>query len=569
MKLLKVKPASLEERGLHAAPATESPGGSNLFKHTLPHALKRAEARAPMKAMLLFLLLLALPCLSRAENFDLLIRHGLVVDGTGNPGYHADVAVKDGRIAAIGKINDTAKEEIDATGLIVAPGFIDVHTHADDIADFPLGENFLRMGVTSIVVGNCGSSDLDLGKLFRGLETKKVSLNVASLIGHNSVRSAAMGGSFDREPTPAEREKMRAIVRQAMQDGAAGLSTGLIYRPGTFSSSDEIVELAREIAPFDGIYTSHMRHEDYRIDSALDEVFHVAREAKVRAEVSHIKLGGERAWGQAARVLKKIEAARAAGLDITQDQYAYTASSTSLSQLIPDWAFDGGKAKFKAAFADPELHSKLAGEMREKIRERGATNYAYAVIAHYAHNSKLDGLSIVEAAKKLRGADSLADQIETILEIEDHGGASGVFHGMNEDDLKIFMQHPNTMFASDSGNREFGKAVPHPRGYGNNARILGHYVRESKVLRLEEAIRKMTSLPANTFHFANRGQLRAGWAADITIFDPAKVNSAATYADPHHYAEGIPFVLVNGVTVIKHSIHTGAKPGLPLRSQKL
>jgi N-acyl-D-amino-acid deacylase len=522
-----------------------------------------------MKHFARLFLLLVLPVFSRAENFDTIIRHGLIVDGSGNPGFHADLAVKDGHIAAIGKIIGSAKEEIDATGLVVAPGFIDVHTHADDVADFPLAENFLRMGVTSIVVGNCGSSDLDIAKLFQKIEATHVSLNVASLIGHNSVRERAMGGSFDREPTSAEREKMKTIVRQAMADGAVGLSTGLIYRPGTFSSSDEIVELAKELTPFDGIYTSHMRHEDYRIDSALDEVFRVAREAKVRAEVSHIKLGGERAWGQAARVLEKIEAARAEGLDITQDQYAYTASSTSISQLIPDWAFDGGKARFKAAYADAELHAKLVLEMREKIRERGATNYAYAVIARYAHDTSLDGLSIVAAAKKLRGADTLDDQIETILEIEKNGGAAGVFHGMNEDDLKVFMQHPNTMFACDSGIREFGKGVPHPRGYGNNARILGQYVREQKVLRLEDAIRKMTSLPANTFQFAERGQLRAGWAADITIFDPATVNSPATFESPHHYAEGIPFVIVNGVTVVRNRVHTGAKPGQALRHTAL
>jgi len=520
-----------------------------------------------LKFLLPLLPLLVLPLVSRAENYDVLIRHGLVVDGTGNPGFHSDVAVKAGRIAAIGNLDGTATEEIDATGLVVAPGFIDVHTHADDVADFPAAENFLRMGVTSIVVGNCGSSDLDIGKLFRNIEAKKVSINVASLVGHNSVREKAMGGSFDREPTPAEREKMQAIVRQAMQDGAVGLSTGLIYRPGTFSSSDEIVELAKVIAPFDGIYTSHMRHEDYRIDSALDEVFRVAREAHVRAEISHIKLGGEKAWGQATRVLNRIEQVRTEGLDITQDQYVYTASSTSLSQLIPDWAFDGGKAKFQSVLADPAQKSKLVTEMEEQIHERGATNFAYAVIAHYAHDPALDGLSLVAAAKKVRGSDALADQIETILEIEQNGGGSGVFHGMNEADLEVFMQHPNTMFACDSGVREFGKGVPHPRGYGNNARVLGHYVRELKVLRLEDAIRKMTSLPANTFQFSGRGELHPGWAADITIFDPATVNSPATYQDPHHYAEGIPFVLVNGVMVIKNSQHTGARPGRALRHQ--
>jgi len=518
-----------------------------------------------VKKLIAILLLLALPLFSRAADFDILIRHGLVVDGTGNPGYHADVAVKDGRIAAIGKLDGTATEEIDATGLVIAPGFIDVHTHADDVADFPAAENFLRMGVTSIIVGNCGSSDLDIGKLFRDLETKKVALNVATLIGHNSVRAKAMGGSFDRAPTPAEREKMQAIVRQAMRDGAVGLSTGLIYRPGTFSSADEIVELAKVIAPFNGIYTSHMRHEDYRIDSALNEVFRVAREAKVRAEVSHIKLGGERAWGQAARVLDRVDQARAEGLDITLDQYVYTASSTSMSQLIPDWAFDGGRKKFSAVIADPAQKAKLVAEMEQQIRNRGATNFAYAVIAHYDHDPSLDGLSIVAASKKLRGSESLADQIETILEIEQNGGSSGVFHGMNEADLKVFMQYPNTMFASDSGIREFGKGVPHPRGYGNNARVLGRYVREQKVLRLEDAIRKMTSLPANTFQFSGRGELHPGWVADITIFDPARVNSPATFTDPHHYAEGVPYVLVNGVTVIKNSRETSARPGQALR----
>ncbi|HSY18199.1 MAG TPA: D-aminoacylase [Candidatus Acidoferrales bacterium] len=518
-----------------------------------------------MKIIARLLLLLVLPLVSRAQNYDVIIRHGLIVDGSGNPGYHADVAVKDGRIAAIGRIGGAAKEEIDATGLVVAPGFIDVHTHADDVANFPAAENFLRMGVTSIVVGNCGDSALDISKLFAGIEQKHVALNVASLVGHNSVREKAMGGSFDREPTLAEREKMKAIVHQAMADGAVGLSTGLIYRPGTFSSSDEIVELAKEIAPFDGIYTSHMRHEDWQIDSALNEVFNVARTAHVRAEISHIKLTGDRAWGQADRILGRIESARAEGLDITQDQYPYTASSTTLSQLIPDRAFDGGKKKFETLLADPAEKAKLVAEMKEKVHDRGGTNYAYAVIAHYPHDPSLDGLSIVAAAQKLHGSDSLDAQIETILDIEHNGSGQGVFHGMNEDDLQIFMRHPNTMIISDSGIREFGKGMPHPRGYGSNARILGHYVRELKVLRLEDAVRKMTSLPANTFQLSDRGQLRAGWVADITIFDPAKVDSPATYEDPHHYAVGIPFVLVNGVTVIRNSADTGARPGQPLR----
>lgn len=518
-----------------------------------------------MKLIFLVASLASLLAVARGDTYDIVLRHGRVVDGSGNPAFFADVAVKAGRIVAIGRVTGETKTEIDARGLIVAPGFIDVHTHADEVAAQPRAENFLRMGVTTVVVGNCGGSALDVGKFFSEVESNQVSINVATLIGHNTVREKAMGGSFDRPPTTEEMGKMKALVDQAMKDGAVGLSTGLIYLPGTFSKPDEIVELAKAVTPYDGIYASHMRHEDTRIYDALDEVFRVAREAHLRAEVSHIKLAGEKAWGQADKVLAYIEQARASGLDITHDQYAYTASSTTMRQLIPDDVFDGGKLKFQEILADPARKAKLVAQMKEKIRARGREDYAYAVIASYKHDKSLNGLNIVEATKKVRGSETLDDQIEMILELERNGSASGVFHGMNEDDLQRFMRHPNTMIACDSGLREFGKDVPHPRGYGNNARVLGRYVRELKVLRLEDAIRKMTSLPANTFQLKQRGELREGNWADLVIFDPDKVSDPATYNDPHHYAVGIPYVLVNGVLVIKDSKHTGAKPGMGLR----
>jgi len=509
--------------------------------------------------------LLACVPLAPAEDFDLIIRHGRVVDGTGSPAFFADVAVRDGHIARLGRVDGTAKAEIDATGLVVAPGFIDVHTHADEVADQPLAENFLRMGVTSIVVGNCGGSALDVGKFYRDVEHNKVSINVTTLIGHNTVREAAMGGSFDRVPTPGEMAKMKLLVDRAMQDGAVGFSTGLIYLPGTYSKTDEVVEVAQAVTPYGGIYASHMRHEDTRIYAALDEVFQVAREAHLRAEVSHLKLSGENAWGQADKVLAYIEAARAGGLDITQDQYAYTASSTTMRQLIPDDAFDGGHAHFLAVLADPVQKADLVARMKKNILTRGRQDYAYAVVASFRHDTSINGLNILEAAKKLHGSDSLDAQIEVILDFEKNGGAQGVFHGMNEEDLQKFMRHPNTMVASDSGLREFGKDVPHPRGYGNNARVLGHYVRDLKVLRLEEAVRKMTSLPAATFRFTGRGELREGNWADIVVFDSEKIGDPSTYADPHHYAVGLPYVLVNGVPVIAKGEHTGAKPGMACR----
>ena len=501
-----------------------------------------------------------------AEPRDVVIRNGRVVDGTGNPGFFADVAIKRGRIAGIGRIAGKSKTEIDAKGLIVAPGFIDVHTHADDVAQMPQAENFVRMGVTTIVVGNCGASTLDIAKFFREIDRAKVAVNVATLVGHNDVRKMAMGGDFDRAPAPEELEKMKALVCLAMKNGALGLSTGLIYQPGVFSKPNEIVELAKVVADYDGIYTSHIRHEDTRIYQALDEVFQIAREARVRAEVSHIKLGGPSAWGQANRVLEHIEKARAEGLDITQDQYAYTASSTGLSQLIPDRALEGGNSEFRKRMADPMQKAGIVAEMKTSLRKKGRDDYSYAVVASCKHDMSLNGLNIAEAAKTKRGSDSLEDQIEMILEIQRNGGASGVFHGMNEDDLRVFMRHPNTMIASDSGLRKLGQGVPHPRGYGNNARVLGRYVRELKVLRLEDAIRKMTSLPANTFHLKDRGELREGNWADIVVFDPEQVQDIATYKDPHHYPTGIPHLLVNGVQVIKNGKHTGLKAGQSLRS---
>ncbi len=500
-----------------------------------------------------------------AATYDVLIRHGRVVDGSGNPAFFADVAIRDGRIAAIGKVSGDAALEIDAKGLVVAPGFIDVHTHAEEIDELPLGENFVRMGVTALVLGNCGSSAPDVAGFFRRLEATNISPNVATLIGHGTVRGKAMGGSFMRPPTAEELERMKGMVEQGMKDGAAGLSTGLIYLPGTFAKTEEIIELAKVASRYDGIYASHMRDEGQEIFDALNELFRIAREAGIRAEVSHIKLSGKSNWGQTAKVLAVIEAARAEGLDITQDQYTYTASSTGISQLVPEEWREGGR--FKERLVEAADKAKLVAEMKEKLRKSGREDYAYAVIASYKHDPALNGLNIVEAARKARGADSLDDQIELILDIQLHGGASGIFHGINEDDLQHFLRHPHTMFASDSGVRKFQDGAPHPRGYGNNARVLARYVRELKLLRLEDAVRRMTSLPASTFRLKDRGLLREGGWADVVVFDPAKVQDESTFGEPHHYATGFAWVLVNGVPVVKKDAHTGARPGRILRHQ--
>jgi N-acyl-D-amino-acid deacylase len=503
----------------------------------------------------------------QAQDFDLIIRGGRVVDGTGNPAFTADVGIKGGRILRVGRIATTAGMEVDARGLIVTPGFIDVHTHAEDIDEQPIAENFLRMGVTTIVLGNCGSSVLNVGEFFQRMEAMGFSPNIATLVGHGTVRRRAMRGSFDRSPTEAELEEMRTVVRQAMMDGAVGISTGLIYLPGVFAKTDEIIALARIAAEFDGIYATHQRSESGEIFDSLEEIFRIGRESGVRLHVSHIKLSGPANWNQADRVLARIEQERAAGLDITQDQYAYTASSTGISQLIPEHAREGGRDKFIERLQNAETKAGIVAEMRSNLAKRKSPDYRFAVIASFPANPCYNGLNIADAAALERGASTLDDQIETILEIERSGGATGVFHGMSDADVDTFMRHPNTMFASDSGVRRFQVDVPHPRGYGNNARILGNYVRDRKVIRLEDAIRRMTSLPARTFQFRERGEIREGYWADLAVFDPAAVRDPSTYSDPHHYAVGFRFVLVNGEIVVERDGHTGARPGKVLRRE--
>jgi N-acyl-D-amino-acid deacylase len=529
-------------------------GEGSVRKEAMPAALQTA---------LLFLLIsFAQTAFSAA--YDLIIRNGRIMDGSGNPSFRSDVAVKSGKIAWIGKTEQKATREIDASGMVVAPGFIDVHTHAEDILQRPEAQNFIRMGVTTVVMGNCGSSALRVGEFFRKVEATNVSINIATLIGHGTVRETAMHGNFDRAPTSEEMAQMKEFVEQGMRDGAVGLSTGLIYLPGTFATTEEIIELTKVASKYDGLYATHMRDEGKEMFKSLNEVFRIAREAHIRAEVSHIKLSGKLNWGQAERVLGTIEKARAEGLDITQDQYVYTASSTSIAQLIPEEFREGGK------FPDRLLRerTKIVEGMKEKLRKAGRKNYSYAVIADYKYDRTLNGLDMVEAARKTHGSSSLGSQIDLILDIQNHGGASGVFHGMSEDDLKVFLSHPNTMIASDSGVRAFEEGVPHPRGYGNNARVLEHYVRELKLLHLEDAVRRMTSLPASTFRLKGRGELREGNAADLVIFNPAKVHEATTFKDPHHYASGFEWVLVNGVPVVEKDRYTGKRPGQVLRRER-
>ncbi len=507
----------------------------------------------------------ALATLSGADTYDWIIENARIADGTGAPLVSGRIAFRDGRIAAVGDFPGTAPEILDATGLIAAPGFIDVHTHSEDILKIPEAENFVRMGLTTIITGNCGNSFTDIGQFFRDLEQAHPSLNVATLIGHGSIRKKVMKGSFMRPPRDSELAAMRDMVEQAMKDGAVGLSTGLIYVPGTYAKSDEIIALAKIVHAHGGIYASHMRSDDLTVMASVDELLHIARESGCRAELSHIKLKGPSAWGMADALLAKLDQARAEGIDITQDQYMYTASSTTLGIMVPTAAMEGTHQDFVNRLADPVKKAEIIAGMRKIIDSRGFKDYSHVSIANCSADSSLNGKNIAQAAEKLRGNASLDHQIETILDLLTRGRVSAIFHSMSEGNLETFLRHPLTMIACDGWPFRIGPDVPHPRSYGDNARVLARYVREKKLLTVEDAIRKMTSLPAQTFQLEDRGQIAVGYHADLVLFDPESVNDPATFDNPHQYAEGIPYVFVNGLPVIFDGQDTGERPGQAVR----
>lgn len=509
------------------------------------------------------------------HSFDFVVRGGTVVDGSGSPAFSADVGIKDGKITAIGSVSGAAAETLDASGMTVAPGFIDVHTHAenevkgavggDDILSIPEAENFVRMGVTTIVTGNCGLSSSDIRGFLEAVDARRPAVNVATLVGHNTVRERAMGGILRRPPSEVEMVRMQDLVDAAMQAGAVGLSTGLIYVPGSFATTDELVALAKKAAERRGIYASHMRFETSRILEAVDEVLRIAREARIPVQISHLKLSGPSAWGRAAEVISKLDLGRAEGLRVTHDCYAYTYSSTGLAQLLPDAAREGGRTAFAQRVADPNQRAAIADEMASMRKRLGRSDYSYAIIARYDTDPSLQGKTVPEAAEARFGSNSIEAQVQLLFEIEANGGGSGVFQNMHADDMRAFLSHPLTMFASDGSPRRLGDAMPHPRSFGNNARIFARHVRGDRIFSLEEAVRKMTSLPADTFRLGNRGRIRIGAEADLVLFDSATVEDRSEVGDPHHFSEGFHTVLVRGIPVLREGKLTGTRAGRALR----
>jgi N-acyl-D-amino-acid deacylase len=501
-------------------------------------------------------------------NADLLIRNGKIIDGTGNSWYHGDVAVKDGKIIKMGYIADIqAKKTIDAKGLIVAPGFIDVHGHIEGgIINTPTANNYIFDGVTTVITGNCGGSADNISTFFQEINKTKPSINVATLFGHNTVRSQVMKRD-NRTPTEVEQKQMESLVEQAMKQGAVGLSTGLIYIPGTFAKTEEVSALARSAAKYKGVYASHIRNEENSAVDAVNEAINIGKEANIPVQISHFKIGGKTNWGKSDITLGLVKQAREEGWDVTIDQYPYTASSTNLGIRLPDWAFAGGNDSLKIRLNNPTIRAQIKKEMLAQLASYKFPNYSYAVVANYPSDTSLNGKNISEINKLMGRKAKAKYEAETIMDMVEKGGAQMVYNSMNEVDVINIMKYPFSMFGADAGVPVPGRGMPHPRGYGTNARVLGKYVRDEKVITMEDAIRRMSSLAAQKFGLSDRGLLLPNYAADIVIFSEAEVNDKATFQKPHAYSTGFKYVLVNGELVVENEKHLGTRSGKALYGQ--
>jgi len=512
------------------------------------------------------ILLLLLPLVAAAADYDILIRNARVIDGAGNPWFRADVAVKDGRIAAVGTLpNASAVRTIDARERIVAPGFIDVHVHVEgNLEGNPRAGNFLLDGVTTVITGNCGSSELNLAQWFDKIAKLGLGINVGSLVGHNTVRREVMGAA-NRLATPEEIQRMQSLVDRAMRDGAVGFSTGLEYIPGTFSNTAEVIALARIAAAHGGVYTSHMRDEGIHEIEAITEAVNVGKEAHLPVEISHLKIDRRSVWGASDQSLALIEKYRREGVEVVADQYPYDRASTNLGIRLPSWALADGKIKER--LADPETRRKIAAAMKENLAQMGEPDYSFATVARFAPSPAYEGKTITEIAALKGRPPGVDGEIETIFDLMNAGGASMIYRLMGDVDIERIMRYPNTAVASDGSVTEMGSGSPHPRSYGTNARVFSEYVRARGVLTLPDAIRRMTSLPAQTFRLRDRGLLREGMAADVVIFDPARVEDKATFAKPHQYSQGFDFVLVNGKIAVDEGKLTANRGGSVIRAR--
>jgi len=504
---------------------------------------------------------------AQAPPYDLVIRGGRVVDGSGNPWHRADVAIRGDTIVAVKPAIETGGARVlEARGQIVCPGFIDLHTHARRaIFDLPSADNYVRQGVTTLLEGNDGDSVLPVREFLDRVSATRPAVNVGTFIGQGSVREEVVGRA-DRAATPEELERMKALVLQGMLEGAFGLSTGLAYVPGTFTPTEEVVELAKAAGASGGIYITHMRNESSKVIESVRETIAIAEKASLPGQITHHKVSGPRNWGKSVETLALVAEARSRGVDVTMDQYPYTASRTGISTLFPSWALEGNREERAARLKDPATRGRIRKAVIDNLRgDRAGGNPKNVVISFSDADRTLEGKSLADLARERGRKPTVENAADVVLEIVEKGGTTrAIYHVMGEADVERILRDPLTMIASDGEVVIFGEAAPHPRSYGTFARVLSAYVREKKVLRLEEAVRKMTSAPAQRIGLVGRGLLRAGMKADIAVFDPATVRDRSTYEKPHQYSEGFSAVLVNGEIVYEEGRMTGARPGRAL-----
>ncbi|MBM3813705.1 MAG: D-aminoacylase [Acidimicrobiia bacterium] len=513
----------------------------------------------PLLAALLFIPF----CFAQTANYDLVIRNARILDGAGTAWFQGSVAVQGNRIAAVGVLGrHQAAETIDAGGQIVAPGFIDTHSHSRrSIFEAPAAENLIRQGVTTVIEGPDGSSPVPLKPFLEKLAGTPISINFGLMVGQGTVRQAVMG-TENRKATPEEIQKMKEITRQAMADGAFGLSTGLFYVPGNYTPVEEVIELARVAASFGGIHTSHMRDEADGILDSVRETIRIGEEGGLPTQLTHHKIIGAPNWGRSVDTLRLVEEARARGVDVTIDQYPYTASSTGTAAMFPQWSLSGGGKALAERLNAPESRRQIKQVIVDRIRiDRGGGDPKNIQLASCDFDKTLAGKTLADVTAARGMAVTIENAAETAIWIQSSGGCSAVYHAIREDDVERILKYPHTMIASDGGVIVFGRDVPHPRNYGTFARVLGRYARERKTLTLEEAVRRMTALPAARFRIMDRGLLRPGMLADVVVFDPAAVADKAEFGKPHQYSVGFAHVVVNGKPVLKDGRMTGAMPG--------
>lgn len=512
---------------------------------------------------------------TQGPTLDMVIRGGRVLDGTGNPWFLADVGIKGDAIAAVAPhLDTTGARVIDAQGMVVSPGFIDVHSHSEpreggqDAIGNSAAENNIRQGVTTVFASPDGGGPVQVGDYLTKVAAARPVINVGAFIGHGSVRGAVVGQA-DRPATTAEMVRMKDLVRTGMREGAFGLSTGLFYVPGSYAPLQEVIDLAAVAGEFGGFHQSHMRDEAGKVMDSVRDTIAIGEQGHLPTQVTHHKIIGKAYWGRSVDTLRLIDEARARGVDATIDQYPYTASSTSIQGgLLPPWVQEGGREKMLERLRDESSLRRTLNTIASSIEnERGGGDPANIVLAACPYDPSLAGKSLAQVLRDRKRPATPDQAADLVIEIVQKGGCSAVYHAISEDDLVRIMKHPATMIASDAapGIPTFGKDVPHPRAYGTFARVLGVYVREKHVLTLEDAVRKMTSFPAQRMGLEDRGLLRPSLKADVVVFNPATIIDKATFEKPHQYAEGVSTVIVNGRVTLSDGRGTGERAGRALR----